>query len=295
MRFGLLASAVFLLVTACSGSTPPPADAMPSSSAVPSVVGAIPRPDHVVIVILENKNFSSISGNGGAPYWNALAAQGASFSNSFAITHPSQPNYVALFSGGQHGITDDSCPHAIHGAPNLASQLVDGGFTFAGYSEAMPSDGYTGCSTGRYARKHNPWVNFDTVPASSNLRYDRFPSDYAHLPTLSFVIPDMCNDMHDCSVATGDTWMRTHLDGYAHWAKAHNSLLIVTFDEDDFTSVNRIATVFVGQSVRQGVYPERITHYNVLRTLEDAYGLAPLGNAAAAAPITSVWSVAPRS
>jgi phospholipase C len=249
---------------------------------------AVPKPDHVVIVVLENRAYGGIVGNASTPYITSLANSGANFTNSFAVTHPSEPNYLALFSGSTQGLTDDSCPHTYTGA-NLGQELIASGQSFAGYSESMPSDGYTGCTSGKYARKHNPWVNFTNVPASSNLRYTRFPTDYSTLPSVSFVIPNLCNDMHDCSIATGDTWMKNNLDAYANWAKTHNSLLITTFDEDDHSAGNQIATIFTGQHVKQGTYTERITHYSVLRTLEDAHGLACTGSACSASAITDVW------
>jgi phosphatidylinositol-3-phosphatase len=111
------------------------------------------------------------------------------------------------------------------------------------------------------------------------------------LPTVSFVIPNLCNDMHDCSVATGDSWLRAHLDAYARWAMTHDSLLIITWDEDDGSQSNQIPTIFLGQPVRPGKYGDRITHYNVLSTLEAAYGLPRIGNGTARAqtPITNIW------
>jgi hypothetical protein len=249
---------------------------------------AVPRLDHIVLVMFENKANSQITSSS-APYFTALAAQGATFTQSYAITHPSQPNYIALFSGSTQGVTSDACPQTFT-ATNLGAQLIGAGLSFTGYSEAMPSDGYTGCSSGRYQRKHNSWVDFTNVPAASNRTYADFPADYATLPTVAFVTPDMCNDMHDCSVATGDTWLRTHLDGYAQWAKTHNSLLVVTFDEDNSLSLNHIYTTFVGEHVTAGAYSEKITHYTVLRTIEDAYGLPAIGGAASVSPITDVWS-----
>jgi peptidoglycan hydrolase-like protein with peptidoglycan-binding domain len=247
-----------------------------------------PRPDHIVLVMFENKKYSSMT-TSAAPYLNSLAAQGARFTKSFGITHPSQPNYIALLSGSVQGVTGDECPKNFTGKENLAHQLIAAGLTFKGYSETMPSDGYTGCASGTYVRKHNSWVDFDNVPASSNLTYASFPTDYSTLPTVSFVTPNLCNDMHDCAIGTGDTWTKSHLDGYAQWAKSHNSLLIVTFDEDNFTSVNQIFTAFVGQHVKVGSYPEQINHYSVLRTIESAYGLAAIGGAASATPISDVW------
>jgi acid phosphatase len=249
---------------------------------------AVPRFDHIVLVMFENKAAAQITSTS-APYFTALAAQGATFSQSYAITHPSQPNYIALFSGSTQGVTNDDCPKTFAG-DNLGAQLIRAGLTFTGYSEAMPSAGYTGCVSGRYQRKHNSWVDFSTVPASSNRPYTAFPTDFTSLPTVSFVTPDMCNDMHDCSVGTGDAWLRSHLDGYAQWAKAHNSLLVVTFDEDNLLALNRIHTTFVGAGVKPGSYSSKITHYTVLRTIESAYGLPALGGAASVSPITAVWS-----
>jgi hypothetical protein len=246
---------------------------------------SVPRFDHIVLVMFENKASSQITSSS-APYFTSLAAQGASFTQSYAITHPSQPNYVALFSGGTQGVTSDSCPKTFS-VNNLGAQLIGAGLTFKGYSESMPSNGYTGCSSGTYMRKHNSWVDFSNVPAASNLTYASFPANYATLPTVSFVTPNMCNDMHDCSVGTGNTWLQSHLDGYAQWAKTHNSLLIVTFDEDNSASLNHIHTTFAGANVKVGSYSEKITHYSVLRTIESAYGLSALTSTA---PITDVWS-----
>jgi phospholipase C len=261
------------------GLAAPPAVAAP-------VRAALPRPDHVVILIEENHAYSQI--NGVATYLTGLADGGARFTQSFAVTHPSEPNYLALFSGSTHGLTNDSCPHTYTGA-NLGSQLIAAGRSFTGYSESMPSDGYTGCTSGSYARKHNPWVNFTNVPAGANLRFSRFPTDFATLPTVSIVVPNQANDMHDGSVATGDAWARSHIDAYAQWAKTHNSLLVVTFDEDNGAHGNQIFTVFFGQSVKTGNYAERITHYTVLRTLENLYGLPCTGNSCGATGITDVW------
>jgi len=249
---------------------------------------AVPRFDHIVLVMFENKATSQITSSS-APYFTALAAQGAKFTQSYAITHPSQPNYIALFSGATQGVTSDACPKSFT-VGNLGAQLIGAGLSFTGYSESMPSDGYTGCSSGTYMRKHNSWVDFSTVPAASNRTYASFPTDYSTLPTVAFVTPNMCNDMHDCSIGTGDTWLQSHLDGYAQWAKTHNSLLIVTFDEDNSLSLNHIHTSFIGQYVTPGTYPEKITHYTVLRTIESAYGLSALGGAASVSPITDVWS-----
>jgi hypothetical protein len=173
------------------------------------LLSAVPRPDHIVIVVEENHAYSSIIGSTAAPYINSLAAQGASFTASHGVTHPSQPNYIDLFSGSNQGVTSDVVPTTPFKTANLGAE----------------------------------------------------------------------------------TWLRTHLDSYVQWAKTHNSLFIVTFDEDDRGHANRIPTIFVGPMVTPGTYAESINHYNVLRTVEDAYGLPYAGASASAAPITDVWHV----
>jgi hypothetical protein len=251
---------------------------------------AIPKYDHVVVAVFENENYGSIIGRRSAPTFNQLAAQGALLTRSYGVTHPSQPNYLALFSGSQQGVTSDDCPIKLTGKANLASELLAHGRTFKGYAESLPSTGYTGCSSGKYARKHAPWADFNNVPKSLQVPFSKFPKDFTKLPTVSFVIPNMCNDMHNCSVATGDRWVRNNLMAYAQWAKSHNSLLVLTFDEDNFTSVNKIPTVLVGQHVKVGRFTERTNQYNLLSTLTDMYALTPLNKAAATPPLTAVFT-----
>jgi len=262
---------------------------MPAST---PVAASVPAYDHIVMVMFENHQYSQINGSSSAPYFNSLASQGAKFTQSFGVTHPSQPNYLAMFSGSTQGNTNDNCPLSWGNNNNFAAQLIAAGKTFKQYSEAMPSDGYTGCSSGTYRRKHNATPDFTNVPASSNVRFSTFPSsaNYASLPNISFVTPDMCNDMHDCSVSTGDTWLNNKMSAYATWAKTHNSLLIVTFDEDNGAGANQIFTVFVGQNVITGSYSESINHYNILRTMEASQGLPGINNAASLSPILDVFS-----
>jgi phosphatidylinositol-3-phosphatase len=269
---------------------------LPSCAA--SAQSTVHRFDHVVVVVMENKNYGAIIGRPDeAPYINHLASGGAVFSNSFAVAHPSQPNYLALFSGSKQGVTDDHCPYNFTKVANLGAELVGASLSFTGFAESMPSDGYKGCgsflSLG-YVRAHNPWVDFRNVPAASNLTFAKFPTDFTRLPTVSFVIPNLCHDMHSCSRDTGDTWIQNNLGGYARWAQRHNSLLILTWDEDGAIlglggDGNKVPTIFFGAHVRAGTYSEHISHYRVLRTIEDMYGLAHAGASAKAKPITDIW------
>nr|WP_194916980.1 alkaline phosphatase family protein [Catenulispora rubra] len=258
--------------------------------ASPATAGVVPTPDHVVVVMEENHSYDDIIGSSDAPYINSLASSGALLTNSFAITHPSEPNYMALFGGDTFGLSSDKCPVSEGNTANLGSELLAAGKTFKGYSENLPKTGSTSCTSGAYARKHSPWVNFSNVPSSDSVSFSQFPSDYSTLPTLSFVIPNLDDDMHDGTVADGDSWLQNNLSAYATWAQSHNSLLIVTWDEDDYTESNQIPTIVVGAGVNPGQYSEQVDHYNLLATLEQMYGLSPVGNSSGAAAITDIWS-----
>lgn len=281
----LLAAA---LLTGCTGSPGTPAVTEPSAASPGGSQGTVPRFDHIVIVVEENHSFDDVAGRSDAPYLESLVAGGAVFTDATAVAHPSQPNYLALFSGSTQGITDDSCPQAF-AADNLGSQLIAAGKTFSGFAEDLPAPGYPGCSSGDYARKHAPWTDFPSVPAASSLPFSAFPRDLAALPTVSMVVPNLGNDMHNGSVQRGDAWLHDNLDSYAQWARTHNSLLIVTWDEDDTHSQNHIMTVLTGAHVQPGRYSEPIDHYRLLATVEAAVGLPPLGRAADTVPVSDVW------
>lgn len=239
-------------------------------------------------MIVENHSFDEVLKSSGAPYFAQLVRSGRTLTQFYAITHPSQPNYLALFSGSTQGIRDDSCPHTFSG-PNLGSELRSHGHSFTGYAQGLPQPGWTGCTHGDYARKHAPWVNFSNLPASTTSRpMSDFPTNYADLPTVSFVIPDLQHDMHDGTLAQSDTWVRKNLADYVAWAKTHNSVLVLTADEDDKSADNNIPAVVVGQGVRPGQDDHTYTLYSLLRTIEDWYGLPPLGHSATATPIAGL-------
>jgi phosphatidylinositol-3-phosphatase len=266
----------------------------------------LPQPDHVVVVIFENHSFAQIIDAGRAPFISSLAANGALFVNAFAVAHPSQPNYFALFSGSTQGVRDNA-DHSFD-APNLAAALAAANKSFVGYVE-------TGSP-----RQHDPWQSFNNAQ-NVERKLSELPNDFTQLPTVAFVIPNLDHDMHgepgnwrrwrtwpswierhlralipglnhgldERLVRHGDTWLKDHLGSYADWAKAHNSLLIVTFDEDDDHAGNHIPTIIFGAGIRPGRYAERITHYNLLSTLLAMYALAPFAEAMINSPIDSIW------
>lgn len=247
-------------------------------------------PAHVVVIVEENKAYGQIVGNvKDAPYLNSLIPRGALFTNSHAVAHPSQPNYMAIFSGRTNS-DGDSCD--VDGVPpdanNLGGELLKAKYSFVGYAESLPAVGFEGCYAGEYARKHAPWTHFSDIPPQDNRPFSDFPP-YDRLPTVSFVIPNLLNDMHSGSIARGDEWLRTHLAPLIDWALTHDSLVIITWDEDNGTIVNHIPTLMIGEMVKPGQYDTGITHYNVLRTLETFYRLPFTGAASTAPPIENVW------
>src|SRR3984885_3539843 len=166
--FGVLTGASALM----SWPAPPQ---LPFSSPVDMKAAAVPTPAHVVIVVEENRSQSNIIGNKAAPFINQLAANGAMMAQSFAEVHPSEPNYYALFAGNTL-VNDNVCPVNAGNTPNLGSELLAAGYTFAGFAESLPAVGSTECRAGKYARKHVPWASFTNVPASRSLPFSAFPT-----------------------------------------------------------------------------------------------------------------------
>ncbi len=311
MKLKWIYKTIFLsLLIGCLVSCKNTKKSTPQSSTTKTAADSfqLPKPDHIVIVIEENHSYDDVIGSKLAPYINKLAKEGAVFTDSHGVTHPSQPNYIALFSGSVQGVKGDEClSDTSFTTPNLGAALINAGYTFGGYSQTLPDTRFLGCYYAKsklngsplYGRKHCPWVNWigdgsHQLSKAINHKMMEFPADFNTLPTVSFVIPDMDHDMHNDSdnpkmITKADTWLKKNVGAYIEWAKTHNSLFILTFDEDDFTVKNRIPTLFVGQMVNPGKYADSINHYNVLSTLEHMYGLARTGAAKTARPITKVW------
>ena len=236
--------------------------------AIPDGHAASDRPDHIVIVVEENHGYNQILNSSNAPFIHLLATQGTVFSKYYAVSHPSEPNYLVLFSGSTQDVHDDRIH--VFNAPTLGGALQRAGLSFAGYAE-------TGSPN-----SHNPWESF-TESANVGRPFSQFPlGRFDSLPTVSFVVPNLYNDMHDGSIARGDRWLKDHLAGYMTWAKTHNSLLIVTFDEDDGQEGNHVLTVVVGDHVPAGENSTPTSHLSLIRTIENMYGLPALAESMSA-------------
>ncbi|MGX7871609.1 alkaline phosphatase family protein [Mesorhizobium sp. ORM6] len=245
-----------------------------ASAPVTYTYQAVPQgsPDHVVIVVEENHGYSDIIGNSAAPYINSLASQGTLFTNYYAVAHPSEPNYFAMFSGSTQGITADG-PFFFPTTPTLAGELSQAGDSFVGYAESPPD------------QDHNPWASFGDSQ-NTGQDFSNFPTDFSKLPTVSFVIPNITDDMHTGTIAQGDQWLSTNLSAYANWATTHNSILVLTFDENDGTGNNQVATIVLGAGVGAGQNSQLFDHYSLLHTIENMYHLPALGSTATAPIMT---------
>jgi phosphatidylinositol-3-phosphatase len=250
---------------------------------------SLPKPDHVVIVVLQNTGYGTLLSSERTPYLKSLASDpdNALFTNSYGVTHPSQPNYLYLFSGSNQGITDNRVSsEAPFCTPNLGSELLKAGYTFAGYSQNTPE-------------KPSPWDYWlgngpNGIPEACSRSLEQFPEDFSQLPTVSLVIPALANGLHDSSYAPAavqksDNWIKSYLEDYAEWCKTHNSLLIITWDEDYSNPNNQVATLLIGEPVKGGKYGQKINHVNLLRTLEEMYGLGYAGSSAFTGTIGEVW------
>ncbi len=257
----------------------------------------LPRPDNVVVVILENKSIAQVYDTSIAPFIQTLVQDSntAVFMNSLAMGHPSQPNYLWMISGDNQLITTNDRPPYYFTTPNLAASLLNAGFTFATFSEGLPYTGFDGDTYGLYVRKHNPvtnWVGTDSnqVPPEVNRPFSEFPDDFSELPTFSYVVPDMINGMHDGSITQGDTWLQENMSDLIEYARTHNMVFMITFDETGYdVTDNRILTLAIGGCVKGGIYDTPVSHVNWLRTFEEMYGLPHAGLSSELYPMTECW------
>jgi hypothetical protein len=263
---------------------------------------SLPRFGRVVLIVFENKHSSEVLGSGQAPTFDLLARRFAVLTDYYGVAHPSLPNYLALVSGSTQGIESD-CTDCVVDAPNLADTLRAADRTWKTYAEGLPRVGFTReSSTGRYAKRHNPFVYFSDVLARRDrlqriVPLARLRADVAarRLPDFALVVPDTCHDMHDCPVASGDAWLASFLPPLLASPAMRRGVVFVVFDEtEDATKSVRLPALVLGPLVRPGARARaRLDHYSVLRTIEQAWGLPFLGKSATAPPITGIWRAEP--
>ena len=274
---------------------PPPSTDCGTKTAPPATYA------HVIWIWMENHSYSEIIGSSAAPYINSLASGCGLATNYTAVTHPSLPNYIAATSGDTWGIADDN-PPSSH--PLAVAGIFQQAGSAGSYEESMPSN----CdltSSGTYAVKHNPeayYTNIRAACAADNVPMGTTSSgafatalSSGNLPTFSFVTPNLCNDMHDCSVQTGDAWLQSWVPKITASAsyQSGNTAIFITWDEDDSSSGNHVATIVVSPYTTPGTRSAAaFTHYSLLRTTEQLLGITTyLGNAASAASMRAAFGL----
>ncbi len=236
---------------------------------------------------MENHEYGSIVGSSSAPYLNELIAKYGLATNDHAVSHPSEPNYLALLSGSTQGVRDDAV-HNLAGR-SLVDQLAAKRLTWRVYAENVPLGCYRSAlarggpdGSGTYARKHEPAISFTRVSRSRARCANITNLSHFNPAAASFelIVPNMCQDMHDCSVGTGDGFLKRFVPKILGSAAFRSGgVLIITWDEGS-TSLGgggHVATLVIGPMVRAG-FKSKVahTHYSLLRTIEDAWGLGCL-------------------
>ena len=285
--------------------TPRPTETpMPAPTSLPLV----PNFKHIVIVIFENREFGNVIGSPKMPYFNLLASSYTLLTQHYAVTHPSLPNYLALIGGDTFNITSN-CENCFVDAPSLPDLIEQSGRTWKTYQEYMPEPCYAG-STLLYVQKHNPFYYFDPIRLDQErcrshiVPLTQLDVDIAaqELPNFIFITPNACHSAHDCSIEQADNWLNPLLDKLVPALEASGThLIILTWDEGQGNhsccglpeeAGGRIATVLVSPLVKPGFQDDTpYTHYSILKTISEAWGLPYLGHAARVETtlITAPW------
>jgi hypothetical protein len=279
------AGTVATAVPAAPGHAAPPAPAP----------AALPAFSHIFVIVMENREYGAIIGRPDAPYVNSLVARYGLATNYYAASHPSLPNYLALTAGSTFGIASD-CTSCYVSATNIADQVESSGRSWKAYLEDMPTPCYMGASTGNYAMKHNPFMYYTDIRnnparcAEHVVPFTQFGVDMStgQLPNFVWITPNMCNDTHDCPVATGDAWLGNIVPRITGSAAFRNGgVLFITWDEGSSNASccgdawgGHVATLVISPRSIPGVRSSIAeNHYSLLRTIEDGFGLGHLGAA----------------
>ncbi|MDP2479928.1 MAG: alkaline phosphatase family protein [Candidatus Palauibacterales bacterium] len=283
---GLVAGVLALAITGCGRATTP--------------IGPAPLPnagrfDHVILVVEENHGYGDVIGDSAMPYLNSLADSFGLATRYFADTHPSIGNYFMLATG--QVVTNDDGYATVVDVDNVARRLVASGRTWKSYAEDLPSVGYVGGDTGGYARKHNVLallsdVVHDSVQRANLVPFNRFAQDLAAgtLPDFANIVPNLCHDGHDCSLAVADAWLRDHIGPLlASPTFQADGMLIIAFDEapgsDTAHGGGRVPWVVVSPRARRGFRSDTLfQHASTLRLVLESLGVDRWPGAAADAP-----------
>jgi phosphatidylinositol-3-phosphatase len=296
-RRSVTAVAAIATVALSAGCGQTSAQAPPAHGAVTSLrpVSALPRShtSRVMVVLMENEEYSDVIGSSQAPYITALAGRYGLMTNSFGIRHPSLPNYIALTSGSTQGIASD-CTDCVVSARNIVDQLEGAGISWGAYLEDLPSPCFLGASSGLYVKRHNPFAYYTDIVRSRKrcermVGFGRLHSDLRNdrLPRYVWISPNLCNDGHDCPIGTADRFLARTMPALLHELGPHG-FLVLTWDEGDtdngccgVAAGGRIPTIVAGPDVRRRARSSTpIDDYGVLAGIEEAFGLGRLGGAA---------------
>ncbi len=261
----------------------------------------------VVLIVLENHEYEDVAGSPDAPFLNGLARRGALANRDYAVAHPSLPNYLALLGGSTFGITDN-CLDCNASGSNLALQLSRAGVSWRAYMEDMPSPCFEGDGAGNYVKRHDPFMYFPSIAARPGRCKRVVPAtsldadlDRGTLPSFVWITPNVCNDAHNCSIATADEYLADLVPRLTR-RLGPRGLLIVTFDEGKTDlgccgkpGGGRVMTVLAGPRVRRGAHLHRhYNHYSLLATIEDAFGLRRLRHARGVRSLRAAFRPTPR-
>jgi phosphatidylinositol-3-phosphatase len=293
MRRGLLVGALVLVaLAACGPAHVLPAQTTPSPVVhLPAHAGPTPgdAPVRIGVILMENEEYGDIIGSSDTPYINRLAHRYALALQMYGISHPSLPNYLALTGGSTFGISSD-CTDCSVSATNLIDQLARAGISWRAYMEGLPRPCYSGAGSGSYAKKHDPFMYYDDIASHPARCAEVAPLTRLYmderagkLPRFTWITPDLCHDMHDCSTATGDRFLAGLVPGLLR-ALGPRGLLFITWDEgssDDgccrLAGGGHVATIVAGPEARPGARLRvAVDHYSVLQTIEDVFGLRRL-------------------
>jgi hypothetical protein len=298
------ATLALILTSGCGQARPGPALAVDAASLPPS------HASHVVVLVMENEESSDVLTGTTAPYTKALARRYGLATQSFAIGHPSLPNYLALTSGTTGGIASD-CTECHLSARNIADQMETAGISWKAYLEGEPAPCFRGAGAEEYAKKHNPFIYYDDIAGSQRrcshlVGFMQLASDLrsGQLPAYAWISPNLCDDGHDCGLHAGDLFLSRTVPSLLR-ELGPRGFLVLTWDEGlsdqgccgGQAHGGHIATIVAGPGVIRGARDgQPVDHFGVLGSIEQALGLPPLGGAreGASGRLTPLFAIAPR-